>query len=133
MSRITDLLNGNRAAFDLLTNELTVRNFIEDGSADEYGDVPIVEHSDSPQTADGVTQLRGRPSVESEPAGIETEADARIFIDVDTFVTDGGDTWNGERVEYTTIEDVDGTVYRVVSEASRGGPFRECLGRSDDA
>jgi len=133
MSRITDLLNANRGAFDLLTDTLTVRNYIEDGSPDSYGDRAVVEHPDSPQTAAGVTQLRGRPSVESDPAGIETEADARIFIDVDAFVTSGGEDWQGERVEYTEIEDVDGTVYRVVSETDRGGPFRECLGRSDDA
>ena len=132
MSRITDLLNGNRASFDLVTDQLTVRNYIESGSPDEYGDIPTVEHPDSPVTAEGVAQLRGRPSVESEPTGIETEADARIFIDADVFVTSGGEDWNGETVEYTEVEDVDGTVYRIVTEIDRGAPFRECLGRSED-
>jgi hypothetical protein len=133
MSEIGDILDSHDDVFGLVEDTLTVRNYIEAGQPDDRGDTGRVEHPDSPQSASGSIELRGRPSVESEARGLDTEADARIFVDGDAaFVTEGGASFNGTEVPYPTeIEDTDGTVYVVVDRYDPGHGRLKCLGRSD--
>lgn len=136
MTDVTDLLTDHRAAFDHLTDTLTVRHYIATGSKDGYGDTAETEHPDSPVTAEGYVQLDGQPSVEARPSGVEREGDATIYLDADVFVTSGGDPWASSSqpttdVIYSEVTDTDGTVYRIVSKLDRGGGFRECRGNTE--
>lgn len=133
MSRIGDMLDRQSAAFERhFGDELVVRNYTA-GAKDDWDDEAKNEHPDSPQTVQGQSQVRGRPSVESEGTGLYTETDRVFFIPTDAFVTTNNDTWNGTSVDFPTeVEDTDGRVYVIVSvQDQRNGVYR-CLGRSED-
>jgi hypothetical protein len=136
MTRVTDLMNDHRAAFEQLLDTVTVRHYIASGSADDYGDTEAAEHPDSPVDAPGYVQRDGTPSVDRRPSGVEREGDATIYIDADVFVTDGGEPWASSSqpstdVVYSEVTDVDGTVYRVVSADEMRGGFTECRGKAE--
>lgn len=132
MSRVGDLLAGDRHAFGPVADELTLRNYIDDGTEDQWGDEDIAQHPDSPVTVEGVVTAR-EDFTSVEETGTQTDKVSQIYVPADEFVTTGGETWNGTEVPYgTEIEDADGTVYTAVEVTTPGNGWSEIIGRAED-
>lgn len=150
MSDIGDALADADGAFEPLEDDLLVRNFIDagtsdgtvdEGDTDEWGDPTggtsqagtRDEHPESPQSARGSIELRGRPSIESAFSGISVEADALGYVSDDVYLTDGGGEWRGFDTPYPSeIIGPDGTRWATVHVRETGTGRVRCLCRTED-
>ena len=133
------ILREHDSVFAPLEDTLTIRNYVAaTGGTDDYldptggslGDRDL--HPDSPTTARGSVD-RSQPTINSRPEGTESEESVTVYVEEGTFVTGGGDSWNGEQVPYgSEIEMPESVTFVVTSVLERGNGRIRCAARREE-